>query len=621
MIIVTGSTGFLGSLLIPKIVKKNKVLCLIPDSGAIRMAGKGIPEEKLIENYEGLGVKTMNYPAHGNVNDYRKALTDIHSPLAVVYMAANNNQGATYEVLHKDNVEVLSSFMEALGNKLKGVNFIFTSSVMAKACSTMLDSGFSFNTLKKIAPYGLSKLMAEKKISEYSKKYGFKPVILRLGSLYGKTSSMGLMISVKGMANLAKKIPIPSTPGKLGIIEASDVASVIADIVDKDLDDTIYYVDDKHPLSMGELVHNYGKNNGFKTKQFEVPKFLINIGSKLEVIGAKAGIAPALKILALLDDVYVDYDTRIWNITNINPERFEKGKTSIPKEQHHKNNIKVAITGATGMIGSRLVKRLWEKGFTVRCGIHDSRNISKIPEGIEYMRCDLADPASFVKGQDIVIHAAALTASRKYKKSEYQKININGTANLAKACEGVKRFVFFGSEAAHASAKGIYGRSKYLAEQQVKKQKINWTILKPGQVISREAFISKLATKIKKGAFVVPIPANTPKNLELIDIDSLVEHITDIIVDKRFEHKVVYLGSKKRVNIEEVIDKICKMTKKTPLKIKLPELLLKMLSHVPLSPVTTNMVDSLYTPLPAKEENDSVHVADESWEKILNKYS
>ncbi len=624
MIIVTGSTGFLGSLLIPKIAEKGNVLCLIPESQTVRMAGRNISESDLIRYYEKLGIKTLNYPARGSVSDYKKALSQVNNISDVVYMAANNNQDVPYDNLHKDNVEVLGVFIESLGNKLNGARFIFTSSVMAKACNNMLKSGYKPETLKKIAPYGFSKLMAERKIIELSKKYKFKPIILRLASLYGKTASTGLMISVKSLANISKRVPTPYFPGKFGIILADDVAEVISNSLGKNYDDEFYYVDDMNPVPMGELVKKYGRNNGFNTKSVKIPGFAINLGKKICTLSAKAGISPALKALALLDDIFVTYDNRIWNLTGNLPSQFSKDKKAV---KGRSEGIKVAITGSTGLIGSKLARKLWDKGFNVRCGIHSSGNISKLPHGAEIFQCDLDDVeslSSFMKGQDFVIHAAALTNSKKHKAEDYKKVNLDGTANVISAClkSNVKNLIFFGSEAAHPNAKGNYGKTKYLAEQLVKRQNLNWVVLKPGQVISKESFIPKMASKIKKGSMILPIPSNTPRNLELIDVDDLTESVLHIVNDKtgKFRHKTIYLGSEEKVNIEDVFDELCKSSKKRPLKIKLPKLLLNKLASIPFSPITLESLDSLYTSLPNVEEKNSIRMADESWKKVLRKY-
>ena len=637
-IIVTGATGFLGSVLMPKIaadvstrLSPLKVVCMVPNSETVRMAGGKISENSLLEQYTNIGISILKYPAHGKVDDYKTAFSDLSGIKTIVYMAANNNQNAKYEELYEDNVNVLKTFIESLENKLQNVRFIFTSSVMAKACKSMMDSGFSIEVLKKTNPYGLSKLMAEKIIIDHSKKFSFKPIILRLASLYGKTASTGFMVSVGSLAKISKTIPIPDFPGKIGILEVDDAALIISKLaLSENVHEDIYCVDNCHSKTMGEMIKAYGISNGFKTKQFNVPSSAATIVGSLLSAGVKLGIPQALKTTALFNDIFVASDTRIWNTEKITPKEFSEGSNvqlGDEKSPTKSNGLKIAVTGATGHIGQRLVKELLKKGFTVRCGVYKNNTISYTNKNMELMECNVKDASSveyFVRNQDIIIHAAALTTNRgKNKKSEYYNINVDGTRNIVNEClkAGIKKFIFFSSQAAHESATGNYGKSKYLAEKLVEESKLNWTILKPGQVVSEQGLVPKLLSSIKNGAAFVPVPVDTPKNLELLDIKLLAEEVADIANGdmEKFDHKFIYLGCRERVDIEQIIDEISETLNKTPLKIRLPEWSIRALS--PISPLNSDMIDGMYTPLPETDMENSIRMGDEPWEIILKKAS
>ena len=626
-IIITGATGFLGSVLIPRISKDNasiknrfNVVCLVPDSETVRMAGGNISEDTFLEQCTKLGIKVVKYPAHGRADDYRTALADIKKISAVVYMAANNNQVAKYDELYEDNAAVLKIFIDSLGSRLQNTSFIFTSSVMAKTCKTMMNSGYDKEIIKKINPYGLSKLMAEKIIIEQSKKFRFRPVVLRLASLYGKNSATGFMLTIENIGKISKKFPTPKFPGKVGILEVNDASKVLSKLAleGKVRADT-YYVDNCNSKTVGELIRIRGTQNGFTTKQFNVPKFAVKITEATLSKGAKYGISAAHKILALFNDNFVDYDTRIWSEEEIVPQEL----SGISKKIAKKKKLKIAITGASGLIGEKLSSELLEKGFFVRCGVFRNSTIKFSRQNIEIMKCDVQDPESvesFVHGQDVVIHAAALTTSRgKEKKDEYFRTNVGGTHNVVNACRknGIKSLIFFSSQAAHGSAKGNYGKSKYQAEKIVAKSKLEWIILKPGQVISEKSLIPKLSSKIKKGTRFIPIPASTPKNLELIDINLLVKETINVLNNrKKLSHKFIYLGCSERVSVEQIADKLSEILNKNPKRIRIPKWTFKTLAVI--TPINSDMIDGMYTPMPKNEKN-SIRLADEPWENILER--
>jgi GDP-L-fucose synthase len=73
---------------------------------------------------------------------------------------------------------------------------------------------------------------------------------------------------------------------------------------------------------------------------------------------------------------------------------------------------KVLVTGATGLIGSNLIKRLLDEGAQVRATLHSADPLIADPR-IEYLRCDLtqaADCSRSVAGMQLVYLCAASTS-------------------------------------------------------------------------------------------------------------------------------------------------------------------------------------------------------------------
>jgi nucleoside-diphosphate-sugar epimerase len=110
--------------------------------------------------------------------------------------------------------------------------------------------------------------------------------------------------------------------------------------------------------------------------------------------------------------------------------------------------MKVLITGATGFIGSHIVKSLVSKGHKVRTLVRKSSDTSDIKgPGVDLAYGDITDPESLtvaVKGMDAVIHLAAMVSDfGPYK--DFIALNIDGVKNILNAAkdEGVSRFVHF----------------------------------------------------------------------------------------------------------------------------------------------------------------------------------
>lgn len=88
----------------------------------------------------------------------------------------------------------------------------------------------------------------------------------------------------------------------------------------------------------------------------------------------------------------------------------------------------VLVTGATGLVGSRLLPRLIAEGHTCRALVRGDRTL---PTGAIAARADLDDPdtlAAAVRGVDAVVHLAALF--RTGDEAAIWRANLDGTRNL-----------------------------------------------------------------------------------------------------------------------------------------------------------------------------------------------
>src|SRR6476469_6869918 len=91
----------------------------------------------------------------------------------------------------------------------------------------------------------------------------------------------------------------------------------------------------------------------------------------------------------------------------------------------------VLLTGATGLVGSRLLPRLAEAGFDCRALV---RGDAALPSGTIGVRGDLGDPDTLppaVEDVDAVIHLAALF--RTGDEDAIWRANHDGTRNLIEA--------------------------------------------------------------------------------------------------------------------------------------------------------------------------------------------
>lgn len=167
--------------------------------------------------------------------------------------------------------------------------------------------------------------------------------------------------------------------------------------------------------------------------------------------------------------------------------------------------MKLAITGATGFVGSAVLDEALEMGFAVRAL---TRRDQPFREGAQWVRGTLDEmPAleALCEGVDAVIHIAGLTNTPDVRA--FETANVTGTANVMTAMKTakVKRLVFVSSLSARKPELSAYGASKAAAEALVQASKLDWTIVRPPAVYGpRDDDMLELFKTAKWG--VVPLP-------------------------------------------------------------------------------------------------------------------
>jgi UDP-glucose 4-epimerase len=108
--------------------------------------------------------------------------------------------------------------------------------------------------------------------------------------------------------------------------------------------------------------------------------------------------------------------------------------------------MNILVTGATGKVGSRLTKRLGQRGHHVRALVRDATRAAALRgDHIELAVGDLLEAdslAAAVKGMDAVVHCAAFF--RGATAEQAHAVNDLGTQHLAHAARAasVHRFIF-----------------------------------------------------------------------------------------------------------------------------------------------------------------------------------
>ena len=143
------------------------------------------------------------------------------------------------------------------------------------------------------------------------------------------------------------------------------------------------------------------------------------------------------------------------------------------------------LTGATGLVGSALLRRLIAEGQPVRCLVRDPRRLGPQRVRVQIALGDLADPPSFrnaMRGVDTVVHLAAST--RDQPRGSIEELAAIATWRMVEAAQraGVERFVFFSALGASGHHRARLFRAKAMAEQAVRESDMHSIVIAPSLV-------------------------------------------------------------------------------------------------------------------------------------------
>ena len=155
------------------------------------------------------------------------------------------------------------------------------------------------------------------------------------------------------------------------------------------------------------------------------------------------------------------------------------------------------LTGATGLVGRMLVRRLTAAGTPVRCLVRDPKRLGSDRVRVQIALGDLADPQSFrnaMRGVEVVVHLAATV--RDQPQGSIEELNGVATWRMVEAATRaqVRRFLFISALGASTHNRTRFLRSKAVAERAVREGPVSSVILAPSLIYAPgDAFLTLLA--------------------------------------------------------------------------------------------------------------------------------
>ena len=257
--------------------------------------------------------------------------------------------------------------------------------------------------------------------------------------------------------------------------------------------------------------------------------------------------------------------------------------------------MKTLITGASGFVGSAVLRQLNAAGHCVRALVRpgsDCRNLAGLP--VEVVTGDLRDRSSLdraVAGCSILFHVAAVYRLWAPRPEEVYEANVAGTINVMQAAvsAGVKRIVYTSSVAtlglrpdgepsdeytsvSISNMIGPYKRSKFLAEAEVKrladKEGLPVVIVNPSTPVGPRDIKPTPTGRMVLDAASGRMPAYVDTGLNLVHVDDVaLGHLLALEHGKIGER---YILGGWNMTLKEILWEVAAITGRRPPRIRLP---------------------------------------------------
>jgi dihydroflavonol-4-reductase len=247
------------------------------------------------------------------------------------------------------------------------------------------------------------------------------------------------------------------------------------------------------------------------------------------------------------------------------------GESSPLTVERNRAGDRVFLTGATGFVGSHILRELLDVGYHVRALVRGGQ----IDARAELVEGDLRNVGAFehaLRGCRYVVHCAALYTFAPAAKHDLAAVNVDGTASLMLAAElaGVERVVLTSSSATLGHAHSGYHRSKLDQERAAFASRVPVIALLPTAPVGpgdrKPTPTGKLVLDFARGKIVAKAPGAGGMNLVAVE-DVARAHISALLRGRIGERYVI---GGENLSMDEIWGRLAAITKRPMPKWRAP---------------------------------------------------
>jgi len=270
------------------------------------------------------------------------------------------------------------------------------------------------------------------------------------------------------------------------------------------------------------------------------------------------------------------------------------------------SKLKIAVLGASGYVGGRLVPKLIAEGHSVRCLARNPEKLSSRDwPSAEIVYGDVLDAESLAPALQNIDVLYYLVHSMQ-GKADFKNLDIRAAQNcgMAARAAGVKRIIYLGALAKESPHLSSHLQSRQEVGNILRKAGIELTELRASIIIGSGSASFEIIRDLVKKLPVMITPRWVKSLCEPISIDNVLQYLLACLEEPRTVNQILEIGGGEVLSYGQMMKAVAEVMGKRLLMIPVP-VLTPRLSGYWLNIVTTVPM-SIAHPLVEGLRNDSV---------------
>lgn len=207
----------------------------------------------------------------------------------------------------------------------------------------------------------------------------------------------------------------------------------------------------------------------------------------------------------------------------------------------------ILVTGATGYVGGRLVPRLLEKGYRVRCLVREKARIEgRGWKGVEVATGDVFEYATLVSALQRVEIAYYLVHAMGGGEEGFEARDLYAAQNFGRAAQeaGVKRIIYLGGLGRDEDELSPHLRSRHEVGEQLRSWNVAVTEFRAGVIIGKGSVSYDLVRYLTERVPVLISPKWVSTLTQPIAIDDVLRYLVESLEKPETENRVLEIGGR-----------------------------------------------------------------------------